>query len=119
MKKKKNCEEKEKKIIIDLNYGLGGSSTHFHVLSAESRPYINNAISMSGSAFVPWAFSWYNDHVSNAYKIAEDLGQPKDSIDDLIEFLQSISAEKLIKYGSAMPGFVRTLRFPYAPVKES
>lgn len=74
---------------------------------------------MSGTVYVPWALSKFPNHISQAYKIAEDLGEPKDSIESLIEFLQSVPADRIVKYGTAMSGFERTLDFTYAPVIES
>lgn len=96
----------------------GAASAHFHVLSSESRKYFRNAILLSGTAMAPWAISNDKSHISNAYQMAEDLGEPKNNLDELIEFLQSVPSEKIVRYGSSMVGFHRTLNFKYAPVIE-
>lgn len=66
-----------------------------------------------------WAISDEKNHISYAYQMAEDLGEPKNSIEELVEFLQSVPPEKIVRYGSSMAGFHRTLDFRYAPIIES
>lgn len=98
---------------------LGGISTHFQVLSNESRKYINNAIVMSGTADSIWSLSEVNDHTALAYRIAADAGEPKSSVEELIEFFKRIPAEQ-IKYTAMYEGtYYRTMNFKFAPVVES
>lgn len=97
----------------------GGISTHFQVLSSESRKYFNNAIVMSGTADSIWSLSELNDHTPVAYRIAVDSGEPKSSKEELIEFFKTISAEK-IKYTAMYEGtYYRTINFKFSPVIES
>ena len=73
---------------------------------------------MSGVVENYWAMSEHNDHVELAYKIAADFGEPKETIDELVEFLKSVPAEKLCEYNNIAP---MQLLFPLSstPVIES
>lgn len=96
----------------------GGVSAHFHMMSSESRKYFRNAILMSGTVDVAWAMNSKSDHLAMAFKIADDLGQPKHSIDELVELLKAAPANKIAKYGAK--GFTeRTMNYVMAPIIES
>lgn len=84
----------DKKRITVFGHSAGGALTHFHVLSAESRKYFRNAIAMSGTVNNYWALS-KDDHLKRAFKIAEQLGEPKKTHDELIALLKTVPAEKL------------------------
>lgn len=73
----------------------GGASTHFQVLSNESRKYINNVIVMSGNADAIWSTYEENNHVSFAYEFAKSLGKPKNSTEELIEFFKTINSNHI------------------------
>ncbi|XP_055308325.1 esterase B1-like [Sitodiplosis mosellana] len=88
----------DSKRITIFGESAGGASVHFHILSAESRKYFRNAIPMSGVIDNYWAMSEKNDHVELAYKIAKDFGEPKDTYDELVNFLMSAPADKLSEY---------------------
>lgn len=73
---------------------------------------------MSGTANSKWAFSDEKDHVALANHIAEELGKPTNSLDDLIDFLKTIPAEKLAQY-IFLDASLETNQFKFAPVIES
>lgn len=91
---------------------------HFHVLSAQSRNHFRNAICMSGSAENYWSFAKANDNLELAHQIANNLGQPQDSTDNLAAFLQSLEVDKLKSYG-ALNWLQGTIAVEFAPVIES
>lgn len=94
----------------------GGASTHYQVLSAESRQYFRNAIPMSGTVDVLWAFS-SDDHLKRAFNIAEELGEPKTTHEELISFLKSVPAKKLCPFSPLEQGVM--FRIPVGPIAES
>lgn len=96
----------------------GSASTAFQILSAESRKYFRNAMCLSGSYFSYWGMSKKNDHLDLAYKIAEDLGEPQQSLSGLIKLLTSVSAKELSKYSTVNSTRGR-LEIDFAPVIES
>lgn len=105
--------------IMLFGESAGAAMTHLHMLSSESRQYFSNAVLLSGSAENFWAFSEKNDHTDLAYKIANDLGKPKHSFEDLVVFLKTVPAEDIIGYGTIYPRLRRTTRFMLSPVIES
>lgn len=74
---------------------LGGASTHLQVLSSESRKYLNNGISMSGTF---GSLSNESNVVSKAFQIASDLGKPTNSTKDLIEFFKNVPSKYIANY---------------------
>ncbi|XP_031621275.1 acetylcholinesterase 1-like [Contarinia nasturtii] len=107
----------DNKRITVFGESAGGVSTHFHVLSSESRKYFHNAIIMSGTAQSPWALSNEKNHISVANHIAEELGNTTNSMDELIDFLKSAPADKLASY-IYLDDFIAINRFKFAPVIE-
>lgn len=97
----------------------GGISTHYQVLSSESRKYIHNAIVMSGTADSIWSLSDENNHTALAHKIAAESGEPKSSIEELIEFFKTIPAEKIKYTGMHESTYYRTMNVKFSPVIES
>lgn len=73
---------------------------------------------MSGSTENYWALSETNDHLTLAYRIAEDLGQPQNSFDGLVRFLHSLEADTLSPYSRMNSTFGR-LDIAILPVIES
>lgn len=104
--------------ITLFGHSAGGASTHFHMLSEESRKYFRNAIPMSGSVENMWALYEKSDHLKLAYKIAENYGEPKHTFDELVEFLKSVPASKISKNASSSIS-MRTGKLEIAPVIES
>lgn len=96
---------------------VGGASTHFHILSAESRKYFRNAILMSGAADNYWATSDKNDHLELAHRIAEELGESKKAVDELVEVLKRAPAVKITEH-SAVDISKSLLEFSFTPVIE-
>lgn len=105
-------------IFFYPNLVTGGSSVHFHILSSESQKYFRNAIPMSGVIGNYWAMSEENDHLELAHKIARDLGEPKNSFEELVAFLKSTPADKLSEY-STIVGSNILFEIPFTPVIES
>lgn len=87
------------------------------MMSAESRKYFRNAIPMSGSAENFWAMSKENNHLAMVIDLAEKLGEPKETYDELVEFLKSISVDKIRKLFPSIT-FEHTLELIWTPVKE-
>lgn len=98
---------------------LGAASINYHILSTESRQYFRNAIAMSGSVGNPWAFPLQNDHVKHSYEIAEKLGKPQQTDDDLVEFLKSIPAESLNQFSTIVVPDAVQFSIVFRPTIES
>lgn len=97
---------------------LGGASTHFHILSSESRKYFRNALAMSGAIYDYFALSEENSHVNAANEIAKEMGQPQFTSEQLIKFLKSANVNDLTKYSTCNP--LNALIFcEFLPVIES
>lgn len=109
----------DKDRITLFGESAGGAMTHFQILSSESRKYFRNAILLSGTAENFWAFAGVKNHVSLAYQIAEDLGEPKKSLDELIKLLKSVPADRIVQYGSTIKLYRRTSIPVFAPIIES
>lgn len=101
-----------------MNVVSGGASTHFQVLSSESRKYFHNAIALSGTAFTPWALSDEKNHIALANSIAEDLGKPTNSLDALTHFLTTTPGKTLAP-SVFLTASAKTHKFKFAPVIES
>lgn len=108
----------KKVITYKITYTTGGSSVHLHVLSAESRKYFRSAIPMSGTAYNYWSLSDEN-HLEHAHNIAKELGEPKKSDDELVEFFKKVPADKIRNYGKLNLLSQSLLAIPIAPIVES
>lgn len=97
---------------------LGGASTHFHILSPESRKYFRNALAMSGAIYDYFAMSEENSHVNAAYEIAKEMGQPQSTLEQLITFLKNATVDDLTKYSTCNP-FYGLAFCEFLPVIES
>lgn len=73
---------------------------------------------MSGVVNNCWAMTENNDHVELAYKIARDLGAPKDNIPDLIAFLKSAPARNITQYSTVRATDI-LFEVAFTPVMES
>lgn len=112
--------DKESDYLINL-YFAGGVQTHYQFLSQthyQSQKYFNNAIVMSGTSMNFWAQCEENNVITLAYRIAEDLSEPKKSIQDLIEFFKTVPPEKIVVYAIEKANH-RTISKDFAPIIES
>lgn len=73
------------------------------MLSAESRKYFRNAFLMSGTIHNYFALSEENNQLKRAFEIAEELGEPKTSVEQLIAFLKNAPLKKLVNYSVCNP----------------
>lgn len=97
---------------------VGGCATHLQVLSSESRKYFNFAIAMSGSAENIFAYGDENYIISSAYNIAEELDEPKHSVEDLIEFFRTVPPRDIVNY-CLTPGDHKSSVKRFVPIIES
>lgn len=74
----------------------GGASTHYCMLSKQSKGLIHKGIVMSGSVLCPWAKPPRNNW---AYRLAAALGYAgaEDKAADILAFLQKSSAADIVK----------------------
>lgn len=72
---------------------------------------------MSGTSENVGARSPDQNHIALAHQIAKDLGEPKESLEDLIEFFKTIPADKFHGYG-AMTINHKDFPIRYAPLIE-
>lgn len=73
---------------------------------------------MSGTADNHWASSDHSIHLELAHRIASDLGEPKENLDELIKFLTSASAKDLSE-NSTIEVTDNVFTIPFSPVIES
>lgn len=97
----------------------GGASVHYHILSAESRKYFRNAIPMSGAIANPWALQPKKDYLKSAFKIAEQLGKPQKSYDELVTFLKTIPADSFNRFCTLVSDDPVKIGLSLGPVVES
>lgn len=97
----------------------GGASINYQILSAESRKYFHNAIPMSGAVFNFWALFLVKNHLAEAHNIANELGEPKTTFEELVEFLKTVPAEKFKKFAISTPDKGVRFQLLYGPVVES
>lgn len=64
-----------------------------------------------------WALS-HDDHLKRAFDIANELGEPKETKDELIAFLKSVPAEKLGKLATMSAVNDVLFEIPLAPIIE-
>lgn len=106
-------------ILMSFFRVSGAASCNYHIVSAESRKYFQNAIPMSGSIENYWAMSPHKDPLEQAFQIARDLGKPQHSYEDLVAFLKAESADTLNRFSTI--GFQKNalLHVEFGPVVES
>lgn len=86
--------------ITLFGQSAGAASVHLQMLSSESRKYFRRAVPLSGTAFNYWAISEQNDHSALAHTIAKELGEPKQSIEQLVDFFKEVPSKNIVNYGS-------------------
>nr|AMB19663.1 antennal esterase CXE6 [Cydia pomonella] len=72
----------------------GGASTLLHVLSPMSKRLFNRAIPMSGVPICDWSVAF--EPARRAFTLGKILGLETEDPEKLLEFLQSVPAEKLV-----------------------
>lgn len=104
--------------ILLFGQSAGAASAHFHVLSSESRKYFRNAALLSGTAENLWAIYEGTDHLDLVHKLANQLSgkKPNRTFEELIEFMETVPAEKIVGLASIMK---KTVSPTYIPVIES
>lgn len=73
---------------------------------------------MSGVVEDWWALS-NDNHVKRAFDIAKELGEPKETKEELIAFLKSVPADKLGKFATMHTVENTLFEIPFAPIIES
>lgn len=73
---------------------------------------------MSGSANNYWSL-FEEDHLKLAHNIAEELGEPKESNEELVEFFKTVSAEKIRDYARLELLGQSLFSISFAPIVES
>lgn len=75
---------------------------------------------MSGSALNYWAISQEKHHLVQAHKMAEELGEPKKTFEELVEFLKTVPAEEFNKIATITADSGARYKSPqFAPIVES
>lgn len=101
-----------------LNSNPGAVSTHYQVLSPNSRKLIDRAICMSGAAFLFYSYLDKNNQTERMFAFAEQLNASVMDFEELTKFLQTVEAEAIVEFTS-QKSVDRTLVFDWAPVIES
>lgn len=101
-----------------IQFNVGGGSTHLQAISAESRKYFRNAIAMSGSAVHFWSLSSIQNNIEYAFELASSWGKAPANLNELIDVLKTISADKFIEYSSLASKIGRIFEIPNGPVIE-
>lgn len=73
---------------------------------------------MSGAVEHLWALS-NDNHLKRAFDIATELGEPKETKEELIAFLQSVPADELGKFVPSQTKESSLFDLPMAPIVES
>lgn len=73
---------------------------------------------MSGTTETCWATAKENNHLKLMFEIAKEMGEPKQTYEELVDFIKTISGEKISK---RFPSYDRdhTVKLIWAPVVES
>ncbi|XP_073975785.1 esterase FE4-like [Rhodnius prolixus] len=74
--------------VTIMGESAGGASVYYHMISPLSQGLYHGAISQSGTAFCPWAYSAPGLARKKAIKTADILGCPTDSTVDMVECLK-------------------------------
>ncbi|KAG8265211.1 hypothetical protein J6590_099873 [Homalodisca vitripennis] len=86
----------DKNSVTIFGESAGGASVHFHMISPRSKGLFHAAISQSGSALCPWAFSNPARHKQLAGKLAQLVGCPLQPSHDFRQCLMDLPAEKIV-----------------------
>ncbi|KAJ9588465.1 hypothetical protein L9F63_018198, partial [Diploptera punctata] len=72
----------------------GGASVHYHMLSPMSKGLFHQAISQSGTALNPWAFS--ATAKERSFRLGKVLGCTTNNANELLKFLEKVSAQDIV-----------------------
>ena len=105
----------DKDRVTIFGESAGGMSVMNHYLSPMSKGLFSAAIAMSGSPISP--FVGVDKHPGHyGYKLAEQLGcDPKDTVEDILDHLQSVEAEDIQSLGYMFEEFIRA-PLPFKPI---
>ncbi|XP_017785446.1 PREDICTED: venom carboxylesterase-6-like [Nicrophorus vespilloides] len=106
------------KSVTIFGESAGGASAHYHMLSPLSRGLFSNAISESGTALCPWAFSPKNEGLINSKKLAKLFKCPTDSTKKMVECLRKVDARDIIAKDSDFMLWDKDPMIPFKPVIE-
>ncbi|KYM98243.1 Esterase E4, partial [Cyphomyrmex costatus] len=75
----------------------GGAIVHYLTLSPLANGLFHKAISQSGVATCPWAFTEKKSHLMKSFQLAKQLGKTTTDPKVAYEFLKTVDAEKLVE----------------------
>ncbi|XP_026327679.1 venom carboxylesterase-6-like [Hyposmocoma kahamanoa] len=78
----------------------GGASVHYHLLSPLSKGTFHRAMSLSGSAFLPWSFA--STPAKYAKKLAMRVGCPTANSEEMVKCLRTVDGNALINVTTTM-----------------
>ncbi|XP_046407119.1 esterase E4-like [Ischnura elegans] len=94
----------------------GGASVHYHILSPLSKGLFNRAISQSGSALNPWAFT--SQGPQHALQLAAGLGCEDEGVKQMVNCMRGHPAERIVKVTSRLKEWGTDFFNPFVPVAE-
>ncbi|PZC79832.1 hypothetical protein B5X24_HaOG200167 [Helicoverpa armigera] len=105
-----------------MGQSAGSASVALHIISPMSRGLFHRAIALSGSPYNDWALSFHPER--RAFVLGKDLGFETEDPQQLLEFLQSVSKDKLVDTSPNILSFENytsnTLKMsPFVPVIET
>ncbi|KAJ6643814.1 Venom carboxylesterase-6 [Pseudolycoriella hygida] len=112
----------DKNKITIHGWSAGCWSVSLHMVSPASQGLFNRAVCFSASALVPWILSYVKDHKEIAKKFAARNGVHPTNDQQLIEYLKSVDANKLVALAHTdfySPGTEeKAIKLPWTPVVE-
>lgn len=100
----------------------GAAAANLHLIAPASKGLFRRAILSSGSALITAAFSPFLNHNPMLDDLAEEMGTLVKSDDELIQFLQNIDGETLLRRTHQplfIPGLaIKSVDLVWAPVIE-
>ncbi|XP_071439111.1 esterase E4-like [Hetaerina americana] len=103
--------------ITIFGNSAGAASVHFHLLSPLSKGLFNRAISQSGSALNPWAFT--NEAPKHTLHLAELLGCEEEGIhSQMVNCMRGHPAERIVMTTNRMKEWGTDMFNPFVPVAE-
>ncbi|CAG7836696.1 unnamed protein product [Allacma fusca] len=102
--------------IVIFGENAGGASVHYHLLSAASKGLFSGAISQSGTALCPWAFSRYPRRV--AKRLGALMNCPDNDMLELAFCLQGKDTDDLAESQARLSQWNNHPVSPFAPSVE-
>ncbi|EDW14177.1 esterase B1 [Drosophila mojavensis] len=119
---KRNCQffGGDPNNITVFGESAGGASTHYMMLTEQTRNLFHKAVMMSGSALSPWAVTPKNDW---AYRLAKATGYTGEPIDrEIFKHLQQCKASSMLRMAEHIVTMEerhqRKVMFCFAPTVE-